>query len=88
MLRSISKQSRESVKSVLKKKRKAFLTFQSEISPFLQLLVHTYGKHANNFCNFAYLKFHLVGGVTIGYFRCIQFLRKAMEIKSDASGLP
>jgi len=44
----------------------------------------TYGKHANNLCNFAYLKFHLARVVTIGYFRCIQFLRKAMEIWSDA----
>jgi len=46
--------------------------------------VHTYGKHTNNFCNFAYVKFHLAGGVKIGYLRRIRFLRKAVEIWSDA----
>jgi len=35
-----------------------------------------FNKHTNSFCNFAYLKFHLACDVTIGYFRCIQFLKK------------
>ena len=50
--------------------------------------MHAHGEHANNLCNFAYLKFRLEGGVTIGYLRRIQFSRKAMEIWSDAWDLP
>jgi len=46
--------------------------------------MHIYGKHTNNFSNFAYLKFRLADSVTIGYLGCIQFLKKAMEIWSDA----
>jgi len=59
-----------------------FFKYQSEINQFLRLSVHTYGKHTNNLCNFAYLKFHSAG-VTIGYFWYIRFLRKPMEIWSD-----
>ena len=33
----------------------------------------------NNFCNFAYVKFHLACGEAIMYLRCIQFSKKAME---------
>jgi len=34
----------------------------------------------NSFCNFAFLKFQLSCGITIGYLRCIQFLRETMKI--------
>jgi len=34
----------------------------------------------NNFCNFAYLKFHLACDETSGYLKCIQSLREAMKI--------
>jgi len=38
----------------------------------------------NNFSNFACLKFQLLCDMTIGYFRCMQFLRTAIKIRSDA----
>ena len=55
-----------------------FWIFQLEIGHFLQLLVHTYCKHTNNFCYFACLKLHLAGDVIIGYLQCIQFFYRAM----------
>jgi len=44
-----------------------FRIFEPDISHLLQLLVHTYGKHTDNFCKFAYLKFYLAFVVTIGF---------------------
>ena len=69
-------------------KTSTFLNISVRNQPiFLQLLVHIYGKHTNKLtisAIFTYLKFHLAYDVTIDYLRCIQFLRKAAEIRSDA----
>jgi len=64
-----------------------FEYFSQKSANFLQLLVHIYGKHTNKLtisAIFTYLKFHLAYDVTIDYLRCIKFLRKAAEIRSDA----
>ena len=54
---------------------------------FITFGAHIWQKHTNIFCNFAYLKIHLACVLTLGYFRCIQFLRKATEIWPDAYDL-
>ena len=73
-------------------KTSTFLNISVRNQPiFLQLLVHICGKHTNKLtisAIFTYLKFHLAYDVTIDYLRCIQFLRKAAEIRSDAQDLP